>query len=171
MASTTPVVMTSEEHDAVIALENLPLTTLMKTLADLTSQEREMTKSLNVVKTDADKVEAIVIKRMISADVHSQTVVMPNGQKMKFTISTKTYPSMVSGSRAASQALEAYARRLRSEGQSVMADAIEEMLTIKGSALAPMLNEWMLNESDLPPEFTGAIEASTKFSLSKTSAR
>lgn len=162
--------ITPSEHDEQLALEAAPLDTLLRQLAIFTRQEREMSAALKVIKDHADKIEAVVLQRMINDGIPSMTVAIEsdNPMKMKFTISSRSFPRMVQGSLVAAQAIEAYAARLMAAGRLEEADMFMDMLTIKGTSLEPVLREWLMNDVELPPEFDGAIEPSTRFSLSKT---
>lgn len=164
--------VTPAEHDALLALQDLDLTVLAKMLATMTEKERELSRQLNQIKARADVIEETVMRKMIDADMPSITTeYTDDGKRMKLSISSKSYPKMINGSKAAALALEAYAARLRASGRDDDAAVIEDMLTIKGQSLQPMLTEWMIEEIDLPPEFAGAIEPSTKMSLSKTAVK
>jgi hypothetical protein len=163
-------ITTPSELDAQLVLEATTTIDLLKQLALLTEQERQLAVVVNTVKAAADKIEALVLQRMMTDDTPSITVTMPDGKKMKFSISSRTYPKMVAGSLVAAKALQEYAERLQVDGRYDDADAILGMLTIKGQSLAPLLNEWMLEDMEMPPEFEGAIEPSTRFSLSKRKA-
>lgn len=168
--STPQDIVTPSELDAQLALEATPTIDLLKQLALYTEQERMLTGTLNAVKAQADQIEALVIQRMMTDDTPSITVTTATGKRMKFTISSRTFPKMVAGSLAASNALVLYASRLQEEGRHDEAAGILDMLTIKGQSLAPLLNEWMLEDMPLPPEFEGTIEPATRFSLSKRKA-
>lgn len=163
-------IVTPSELEAQLALESTPTIDLLKQLALYTEQERMLTGTLNAVKAQADQIETLVIQRMMTDDTPSITVTTATGKRMKFTISSKTFPKMVDGSLRAANALQLYAARLAHEGRYEEAEGILCMLTIKGQSLAPMLNEWILEDMPLPPEFEGAIEPATRFSLSKRKA-
>lgn len=160
-------ITTPAELDAMMELEATPTIELLKQLATFTERERVAAAVLKTIKDAADQIEATVLQRMITDDTPSVTVTTATGGKMKFSITSRTFPRMVRGSLAAAHALEAYATRLQAEGRDDEAAGILDMLTIKGQSLAPMLNEWMLEDIELPPEFVGAIEPSTRFTLSK----
>lgn len=167
---TSREITTPSELDAQVALEATPTVDLLKQLAILTDEERRLSQALAAVKAAGDQIEALVLQRMLTDDTPSITVTTDSGVRMKFSITSRTYPKMVRGSLVAANALRNYAVRLQDEDRYDEADAIMDMLTIKGQSLAPMLNEWMLEDMELPPEFAGAIEASTRFSLSKRKA-
>lgn len=163
--------LTNNEVEEDEQLVRMSTEDLLKELADLTRNERALNASLKGIKDAADILEELAIQRMNQSGTPSITVEDASGQRMKFSVSAKSYPKMVQGSRVAAQALEAYAARLYAQGDAETADALMNMLTIKGSSLQPLLNEWANNDEELPPEFTGAIEPSTRFSLSKTSPK
>jgi len=167
---TRDAIVTPSELEAQLALEATPTVDLLKQLAAMTEEARRLTSLLNAIKAGCEEIEALVLQRMLTDDTPSITVTTDRGLKMKFSISSKTYPKMVGGSLAAAEALQAYAARLQDEGRDDESFTILDMLTIKGQSLAPMLNEWLLEDMELPPEFAGAIEASTRFSLSKRKA-
>jgi len=163
-------IITPSELDAQLELEALPTIELLKRLALLADRERIESIVMTGIKNAMQEIEALVLQRMLTDDTPSITVTTSEGKRMKFSISSRTYPKMVAGSLVAANALQAYAARLQAEGRNDEADSILDMLTIKGQSLAPMLNEWMLEDMELPPEFAGAIEPSTRFSLSKRKA-
>lgn len=171
-ASSMPEVVTPSDHEAVLALAALDLALLLKAMAPLIESKKELNRQLKIVDDQLDIYEEIVTKKMFDGDTPSMTVEYgEEGRRMKFTVSSKTYPKMVQGSFAAVRALEAYSARLRAEGKDHEAEAIDDMLTIKGQSLAPMLTEWLMTETELPSEFDGVIEPSTRFGLSKTAQK
>jgi hypothetical protein len=166
----TQDILTPSELDAQLALEATSTVDLLKRLASIAEQERLLSIALTNYKKTSQQIEELVLKRMLMEDTNSITVTTDAGLKMRFTVSSRTFPKMVNGSLAAAEALTAYAERLSKEGRHDEADDILGMLTIKGQSLAPMLNEWMLEDMPLPPEFEGAIESSMRISLSKRKA-